>query len=528
MSADEDDGPGTREVAHRLFAAEFDDADFSYSESDEERAPNYVITPSGARVNRLFLAGVLTEEEWVNDDMLRARVVDPTGPFVTYAGQYQPDELAFLERTDPPAFLAVTGKARTFQPEDGDRVFTSVRPESISEVDADTRDRWVVEAAKQTIHRVETMAAAMETELSGEELVAALEADGVDATLASGIALALDHYGTTPAYLDALRELAESALETVAGERDEVGGLDIAPDEGGGNASSLAADEVSAEPTEATATTGEATDPTGGEFDPVSEGTAAEAEPGDSTTADSDDTAEASATTATAESRSGTTAETASETAAATDAEPEPSESEQIEAEVDAAIGDFETDDELGYFDADTDDIDDAGDFDPEDDDVLSEEEREEIESEYGTDFSTGSEVEPEPELEPDEEASEADAEAAASTDEAESEVEATAEAAEPETDAEASAESEPETDTEPEATETEPDDEAAADVPVDEAVMDAMDELDGGDGVARDELVSAVVDRTGADAEEVTDAIEDALMSGQCYEPDDGVLKPI
>jgi RPA family protein len=524
MSADEDGGPGTREVAHRLFAAEFDDADFSYSESDEERAPNYVITPSGARVNRLFLVGVLTEEEWVNDDMLRARVVDPTGPFVTYAGQYQPDELAFLERTDPPAFLAVTGKARTFQPEDGDRVFTSVRPESISEVDADTRDRWVVEAAKQTIHRVETMAAAMETELSGEELVAALEADGVDATLASGIALALDHYGTTPAYLDALRELAESALETVVGERDEVGGLDVAPDEGGGDASSLATEEVSTEPAGSTATAGETTDPTGGEFDPVSEGTAAEAGSSEAATADSSDTMEASATAATAESQSsGATAEAASETAEATEAEPEPSESEQIEAEVDDAIGDFETDDELGDFDADT-----SEDFDPEEDDVLSDEEREEIASEYGTDFSTGSEVEPEPELEPEEEASEADAEAAASADEAEAEVEATAEAAEPETDAEASAESEPETDTEPEATETEPDDEAAADVPVDEAVMDAMDELNGGDGVARDELVSAVVDRTGADSDEVADAIEDALMSGQCYEPDDGVLKPI
>lgn len=33
-----DDGPGAREVAHRVFAAEFDDASLSYSESDEERA----------------------------------------------------------------------------------------------------------------------------------------------------------------------------------------------------------------------------------------------------------------------------------------------------------------------------------------------------------------------------------------------------------------------------------------------------------------------------------------------------------
>ena len=75
MSADS--GPGNREVAYRVFAAEFEDSTISHSESDEERAPNYVITPTGARANRLFVVGVLTEVEQVNEDMLRGRVVDP-------------------------------------------------------------------------------------------------------------------------------------------------------------------------------------------------------------------------------------------------------------------------------------------------------------------------------------------------------------------------------------------------------------------------------------------------------------------
>ena len=89
MSAEGDSGPGRREVAYRLFAAEFDDASLSYSESDEERAPNFVVTPTGLRVNRLFAVGVLTEVETINEDTLRGRIVDPTGAFVTYAGQYQ-------------------------------------------------------------------------------------------------------------------------------------------------------------------------------------------------------------------------------------------------------------------------------------------------------------------------------------------------------------------------------------------------------------------------------------------------------
>ncbi|PSQ28043.1 hypothetical protein BRD03_04910, partial [Halobacteriales archaeon QS_9_68_17] len=188
-----DDGgsPGNREVAYRVFAAEFDDAELEFSESDEERAPNYVVMPTGARVNRMFAVGVLTEIEQVNEDVLRARVVDPTGAFVVYAGQYQPDEMAALERMDPPAFVAVTGKANTFQPDDSDVVYTSIRPESINRVDADTRDRWAVRTAEQTLERIGTMADALAIDERGDELEAALRDRGVDRALAQGIPLAV-------------------------------------------------------------------------------------------------------------------------------------------------------------------------------------------------------------------------------------------------------------------------------------------------------------------------------------------------
>src|SRR5699024_923652 len=159
--------------------AEFDDATLSYAESDEERAPNYVVTPTGARLNRLFAVGVLTEIEAVNDEQLRARIVDPTGAFVVYAGQYQPEALSFLERADTPAFVAVAGKARTFQPEDSDRVFTSIRPESLNEVDAATRDRFAVDAAELTLERVRTMRAARDRDERGDALRDTLEGEGV-------------------------------------------------------------------------------------------------------------------------------------------------------------------------------------------------------------------------------------------------------------------------------------------------------------------------------------------------------------
>jgi RPA family protein len=230
--SESDGGPGRREVAYRLFAAEYDDADRSHSESDEERAPNYVVTPTGARVNRLFVVGVLTEVESVSEDYLRARVVDPTGPFVVYAGQYQPEAMRFLEAAEPPAFVAVTGKARTFQPEDSDRVYTSIRPESINEVDAETRDRWVIQAAHATIERVTRVAEAKATGLAGEDLTATLRAGDVDAGLVTGIPIALSHYGTTGKYLATLRTVATQALEVVAGDRDEIDATLPTPDAG--------------------------------------------------------------------------------------------------------------------------------------------------------------------------------------------------------------------------------------------------------------------------------------------------------
>ncbi|MFB6168401.1 MAG: RPA family protein, partial [Haloferacaceae archaeon] len=231
--SESDDGPGRREVAHRLLAAEFEDVSVSYRESDEERAPNYVVLPTGARVNRAFAVGVLTEVEPVNEEVVRARIAEPTGAFVSYAGQYQPEALAFFERATPPTVVSLTGKARTFEPDDGDRVFSSLRPESVNEVDGDTRDRWIVDAARATLRRVAVTADALAREARGDDLRAELAAEGVSESLAAGVPLAIERYGVTETYLEDVRRMAVEALEVVAGERDAVTALSTRPDEGG-------------------------------------------------------------------------------------------------------------------------------------------------------------------------------------------------------------------------------------------------------------------------------------------------------
>ena len=150
------DSAPTREVARRTFAAEFNGATYTFKESDDERAPVYSLLPTGQRANRVFVAGTLTETEDVGEESeyWRGRIVDPTGTFFTYAGQYQPEAASALRDAETPEYVAVVGKPRTYETDEGD-VNVSLRPESITAVDAATRDRWVVETAERTVERVE-------------------------------------------------------------------------------------------------------------------------------------------------------------------------------------------------------------------------------------------------------------------------------------------------------------------------------------------------------------------------------------
>jgi len=202
----------TREVARRVFATEFNDATYTFKESDDERAPVYTLLPSGESANRVFFVGTLTEKEDVgeDDEYWRGRIVDPTGTFFVYAGQYQPEAASKLRDLEPPAYVAVVGKPRTYETDDG-TVRVSVRPESITEVDADTRDRWVAETAARTIERV----AAFEDEGNEYARMAREEYD-------------LDPETHKAAALSALEDLDEGDGDELAGDEPASDGSDPA------------------------------------------------------------------------------------------------------------------------------------------------------------------------------------------------------------------------------------------------------------------------------------------------------------
>lgn len=144
-----------REVARRVFAKEFAASNLTYKDSDDQLAPTYLLTPTGAKCNRVLIVGTLTEKSDIGSDSeyWRGRVTDPTGAFTIYAGQYQPEAAQALSDIEVPSFVAVVGKPSSYKTQDGTVVIT-IRPEIIVPVDGDTRDLWVKDAIEATAERL--------------------------------------------------------------------------------------------------------------------------------------------------------------------------------------------------------------------------------------------------------------------------------------------------------------------------------------------------------------------------------------
>jgi len=182
-----------RETAWKVFAGEYNDSTVEIK-GEGEMTPSYIVTPLGAKVNRLFIIGVLTDVENISEDgeMVRAHISDPTGVFTLYSGQYQKEVTDVLSNIEVPAFVAVIGKARTYTPEEG-TLYVSIRPERIMEVSADIRDKWILETCKNTKDRIEAVLEAMKMTESDSY---ALRKLGYSRELSEGIVEALKNYGS--------------------------------------------------------------------------------------------------------------------------------------------------------------------------------------------------------------------------------------------------------------------------------------------------------------------------------------------
>jgi RPA family protein len=181
-----------RETAWRVFAEEFNSSVLEHT-GEGEKPVSYIITPLGAKINRMHIVGVVTDIEDVGEEgksRYRARVTDPTGTFYISAGEYQPSAAMSLSKMSPPAFAAVVGKSRAYTPEEGVK-YLSIRPERIREVDGESRDYWILETAKSTLQRISAVEEGLRM---AEPSANALVKLGYPENLADGVVRAIEYY----------------------------------------------------------------------------------------------------------------------------------------------------------------------------------------------------------------------------------------------------------------------------------------------------------------------------------------------
>ena len=205
-----------RETAWRVFSSELNSATYEIK-GDDDKSPSYVVTRLGAMINRVLIAGVLTEKENVgteDEPMWRGRIQDlASGNFFINVGRYQPEASAAMADLETPAFIAVVGKVRTYTT-DEDRVFVSIRPESVVKITEEIRAQWILEAARSTWDRLNKMKKATSVEGLSEQT---LLGKGFSEKDAKGIMTALDQYDVpnSATYLKSI----QTALRTILPEK---------------------------------------------------------------------------------------------------------------------------------------------------------------------------------------------------------------------------------------------------------------------------------------------------------------------
>ena len=206
-----------RETAWRVFAAELNSSTLEIK-ATEEKMPSYVVSPLGAKMNRVLIAGVMTEKENIgspDEPMWKVRIQDVSGNYFVNVGRYQPEASAAMADLEAPCFVAAVGRVRTYTTDD-QRVFVSVRPEHVVKIDEQTRNEWLLETAKSTWRRLKNAKTVLGMP---DAKVPDLLAMGMTEAEAEGLLYALDNYGQLPDSAMYLKTI-QNALRMLLPERD--------------------------------------------------------------------------------------------------------------------------------------------------------------------------------------------------------------------------------------------------------------------------------------------------------------------
>lgn len=188
-----------RQTAIRLFAREFYESSLPDG-GQGEYEPRFVVTKLGAKVNRMYVAGVierLEKRDTERGPMFSGAVRDPTGLHLWNVGSFRPElhiemeELVARFEGGDRFLMACIGKSNHYTTEDGG-FRCRMQMEDYAIIDRDTYAGWLVETAHHTMRRIDALGKAQ----SADSLDAnGLRGAAVPADLVDGLVLAMNHYG---------------------------------------------------------------------------------------------------------------------------------------------------------------------------------------------------------------------------------------------------------------------------------------------------------------------------------------------
>ncbi|MEM4293187.1 MAG: hypothetical protein QXJ27_03345 [Thermoplasmata archaeon] len=244
-----------REVAYRVFSFELDETTVeerggeTESEegtgfSDPSKAPNYVITPTGLRVNRILVVGkLLGPPKQIGDkEMWKFEVSDSLGTISVLAPNFRSEVVNYVKRIGPndiPKVVFLTGKIRTYRP-DETRFYISIRPEVLCDSTLELHNYWLIQAAKSLLRRLDCIQELSKMEPATMENLMAI---GFTKGEAEAALRAKKYYGIDLERIERYRTLAINALKIVTGEETvEVPVLESGAEEGLEDASEFLAE----------------------------------------------------------------------------------------------------------------------------------------------------------------------------------------------------------------------------------------------------------------------------------------------
>jgi len=146
-----------REAAWRVTARELEGS-LEEEKGSGERAASYLLSPFGARMNRVLVVGSLTPAEPIGRDeaqtFWRARLSDPTGAVAVTAGSFQPRAMAQLRAAPAPRPALVVGKVHLYRGRDGVG-YVSVRAEGLRSLSETEERGFLTDTVRQTLDRLD-------------------------------------------------------------------------------------------------------------------------------------------------------------------------------------------------------------------------------------------------------------------------------------------------------------------------------------------------------------------------------------